>query len=341
MEPRLLLASLAMATGFSAYPFAVSQAAIVPKDGAAMTPTGNVFSINREGGTDKFAYRRFQEFGLEKGYIANFNFGNADAFASLVKSKITVDGIVNAVKGGAIDGHLIFLSPNGIAVGSSGIINAGQFTGIVPAQADFDKLYNSSSPDTEITLAAIQALGNGAFADGKSIVVNGRINTHSGVMLGAGIIDIKDGSRIQSTKNLDFKDLVNIGGGASANLGSLKAVAGTGGDIILTARRSSVAKDTKPVLKADGTYATINKETGELTDPTATPSPTPGETTTVTPTTAPKDTPTNTPTTAPEPTKGSGEGGEGSGGSGEGGSGEGGSGSEGGSGEGGSGGENV
>ena len=95
------------------------------------------------------------------------------------------------------------------------------------------------------------------------------------------------------------------------------------------------------VLKADGTYATINKETGELTDPTATPSPTPGETTTVTPTTAPKDTPTNTPTTAPEPTKSSGEGGEGGGGSGEGGSGEGGSGSEGGSGEGGSGGENV
>ncbi len=98
------------------------------------------------------------------------------------------------------------------------------------------------------------------------------------------------------------------------------------------------------VLKADGTYATINKETGDLTDPTATPTPTPGggETTvTVTPTTAPKDTPTNTPTTAPEPTKSSGEGGEGGGGSGEGGSGEGGSGSEGGSGEGGSGSENV
>lgn len=95
------------------------------------------------------------------------------------------------------------------------------------------------------------------------------------------------------------------------------------------------------VLKADGTYATINKETGELTDPTATPTPTPGGgTTTATPTTAPQptaqDTPTNTPTTPPEPTTD-----PGGGGSGEGGSGEGGSGSEGGSGEGGSGGENV
>ena len=149
----------------------------------------------------------------------------ASTLANLVNNRVTINGIVNAVKGGAIDGHLIFLSPNGIAVGSSGVINAGQFTGIVPTPEAFNKLYNTQTPATDITLAAINQIKDGAYAavktDDEGVVqgtidIRGQINTHSGVMLGAGIINIKDGAKIQSTKNLDFTNLVNIQSGANA-----------------------------------------------------------------------------------------------------------------------------
>ena len=90
----------------------------------------------------------------------------------------------------------MFLSPDGIAVGSSGVINAGQFTGIVPNKVDFDKLYNSTQPNTDITLAAIDTIKAGSYANNKSIDIKGQINTHSGVMLGAGIININDGAKI-------------------------------------------------------------------------------------------------------------------------------------------------
>ena len=244
---RRILASLTMAAGILAYPFSIGEAAIVRKDASsAITPEGNVYNIDPEGSSNGFAYNRFKEFDLPQNQIANLKFGDAAALANLVNSKVTINGIVNAVKGGQIDGHLIFLSPNGIAVGATGVINAGQFTGIVPAQDAFNKLYNSHNPATDITLEAINKIkDDGPYAQGGSIDISGKINTHSGVMLGAGIINIKDGAKIQSTKNLDFKDLVNIQSGTNAGLGELTKVEGSGGDIILGARQTSAVKDTK------------------------------------------------------------------------------------------------
>ena len=268
LEVRKILASLTMAAGILASPFSVGEAAIVRKDGTEISHSNNVYNINPEGknSTGDFAYNRFQQFALDAGQIANLKFDTASTLANLVNNRVTINGIVNAVKGGAIDGHLIFLSPNGIAVGSSGVINAGQFTGIVPTPEAFNKLYNTQTPATDITLAAINQIKDGAYAavktDDEGVVqgtidIRGQINTHSGVMLGAGIINIKDGAKIQSTKNLDFTNLVNIQSGANAGLGTLTKVEGSGGDIILGAKQSSVVKDTKTVQD------TNNQETTE------------------------------------------------------------------------------
>ena len=258
LEMRRVLASLTMAAGILAMPFNVGEAAIARKDGVTgptITNTNNVYNIDPEKVVSKdFAYNRFKEFSLDKGQIANLKFGNASTLANLVNSKVTINGIVNAVKDGKIDGHLLFLSPNGIAVGASGVINAGQFTGIVPTQTAFDKLYNSANPATDITLAAVQNLNT--YASDKTIEISGQINTHSGVMLGAGIINIKDGAKIQSTKSLDFKDLVNIKNGTDAKLGTLTKANGTGGDIILAAKQESTVADTKTVKGKDGKETT-------------------------------------------------------------------------------------
>ena len=263
LELRRILASLTMAAGILAYPFGIGEAAIVDKGGNTISPEGKVYNIDPEKVNGDFAYKRYQQFALEAGHIANLKFGNATTLANLVQNKITIDGIVNAVRNNQIDGHLIFLSPNGIAVGSTGVINAGQFTGIVPREDAFNKLYNETSkPDDVITLAAINKIkDDGAYAAVKTdaesgttgtIDISGKINTHSGVMLGAGIININDGARIQSTKDLNFTNLVNIkneNGDVTTDSGltGLTASAGTDGDIIIAARQVSVVKDTKTV----------------------------------------------------------------------------------------------
>ena len=251
MEPRLLLASLVMAAGVFAYPFDLGEAAIVRENGTVLDASGLVHNIDPEKVvSNDFAYNRFKEFDLNQGHIANLSFGGASTLANLVNKQININGIVNAVKDGKIGGHLVFLSPEGIAVGSSGVINAGQFTGIVPNKVDFDKLYNSTQPVTDITLDAIKTIKAGSYANNKSIYIDGQINTHSGVMLGAGIININDGAKIQSTKDLNFTDLVNTGG-ASSGLTGLTASNGTGGDIIITAKQTSTVNDTNAIRWKD------------------------------------------------------------------------------------------
>ena len=245
MEPRLLLASLVMAAGVFAYPLDLGEAAIVRENGAVLDASGLVHDIDPEKVvSNDFAYNRFKEFDLNQGHIANLKFGDASTLANLVNNQININGIVNAVRNGKIDGNLIFLSPDGIAVGASGVINAGQFTGLVPTRNAFDTLYNTPA---NITLAAVNSLNTGSYANAKSIDIKGQVNTHSGVMLGAGIININDGAKIRSTKDLDFNSLVNISGGVSAGLNGLTASQGAGGDIIITAKETSNVKDTNPI----------------------------------------------------------------------------------------------
>ena len=270
LELRRILASLTMAAGILASPFSVGEAAIVRKDGVsapAIEHKGNVYNIDPEGSNGNFAYNRFKDFNLGQSEIANLKFGNAATLANLVSSKVTINGIVNAVKGGAIDGHLIFLSPNGIAVGAKGIINAGSFTGIVPREADFKTLYDAdiNANADAITLTALQALAydNKGTIDisGKintpgdvklnagTINVGGTISTRNGIMLGAGIININDGAKIESTKEVDFTKVVNTG---SENGLYFATTTGKGGDIVLAAKQSSVVDDTTIVKDQDG-----------------------------------------------------------------------------------------
>ena len=166
-EQRRMLFSLSMATGIFAYPYGISEAEIVDKNGVKVNPTDNVYNIDPQRTNGDFAYNRFSKFELGQGYIANLKFDTA-TLANLVHDKIIINGIVNAVRNGQIDGHLMFLSPNGIAVGASGVINAGQFTGLVPSAVDFEKLYNSANPNTDITQAAIEKLSYAAGVPSRS-----------------------------------------------------------------------------------------------------------------------------------------------------------------------------
>ncbi|MBQ6913731.1 MAG: leukotoxin LktA family filamentous adhesin, partial [Acidaminococcaceae bacterium] len=93
---------------------------------------------------------QFDKFSLASGNIANMHFRTksggltADSLVNLVKSRIDIHGTVNAVKNNRIDGNLYFVSPDGMTVGSTGVINAGRFVALAPTQSYFDNLWSTS-----------------------------------------------------------------------------------------------------------------------------------------------------------------------------------------------------
>ena len=93
---------------------------------------------------------RFDKFVLENGNRADMFFNKqggtvyAANLVNLVNSQVTINGVLNAVKNGKIDGNLYFLSPDGIAIGAQGVINAGSFTGMVVDKDAFSEFYEGT-----------------------------------------------------------------------------------------------------------------------------------------------------------------------------------------------------
>ena len=121
---------------------------------ASTNITADAVTLNfKDGGSlqvnDSVGLNRFKDFQLSSGEIANMHFNKAnekkyaDMLVNLVRNKIDIGGTVNAIRNGTIDGHLIFVSPSGIALTKSGVINAGRFTGMVPTTSRFNTLWDT------------------------------------------------------------------------------------------------------------------------------------------------------------------------------------------------------
>lgn len=110
-------------------------------------------------------FKQFQDFILGKGDVANFIYqwmqktgqikpdgtiqwdtkqGDINTFINLVDGQVNINGIVNALQsvGGGLknDGNLVFISPQGMVVGASGVLNVGSLSVITPNQSGYDTL---------------------------------------------------------------------------------------------------------------------------------------------------------------------------------------------------------
>ena len=225
-----------------------------------------------------FGYNRFQEFKITQGDIANMYFHlkgqpeiKSDNLVNLVKSKIDIQGTVNAIKDNRIGGNLYFISPDGMAIGKTGVINAGRFVGIIPDSSNFTGAVGTSGMWGSTTQMAYQFehyLSNfgkrdsdGKFsvmrtewagqeelkgfklASNGKIEIAGQVNTRSGMLLGAAHIDIKNGALLRGNQKIDFTSLVNakdasgnvITKATLSNVGMTAVADDKSGDIILRA----------------------------------------------------------------------------------------------------------
>lgn len=257
--------SALMAAGLVMSPTAVDASAIT---GYEPTKEG-VYNIYAQKLHGDIAINEFAKFQLDANDIANLYFHkqgetiNAGNLLNFVNTRIDINGTVNAIRNGTIGGNLFFLSPEGMAVGKSGVINTGALyvmapaTTSLPGESNYESLkgvFNTGAA-TEDHLNAIK---NGSplipLNPSGTISVLGKINAADDVKLYAAQIAVGrnltgqaiDGTAAGGVEKAaaietgvtDFSSLVklNTEQQQAADLGNLQATQTGNGDIVLAAK---------------------------------------------------------------------------------------------------------
>lgn len=222
--------------------------------------SGKQYDITNQQVKGGNALNKFDKFGINQHDVANLHMGEANHQINVVKNKINIDGVVNAIKDNKIGGDVYFFSDAGIAVGANGVFNVGRLT-LGTNAAYGEGLYNGGMESHLQKTAAEQAK---AVAGGSDITLQGKVYAQGDVVLGAGSLNVKDGEiEIRTHRNnadtyADKKaaeayrnQLVNVSPSATV------AKALGHGDIALAAvGASSVAKpfETKGAIVIDQAY---------------------------------------------------------------------------------------
>ena len=105
---------------------------VIASEISGINGNNGVYNINPTAMIPKtdIGYRKYKDFVLDKDDVANliFKYGNNDinTFLNLVDNQININGLVNTMRDGNFyNGKAVFVSPKGMVVGSSGVLNVG------------------------------------------------------------------------------------------------------------------------------------------------------------------------------------------------------------------------
>lgn len=256
------IVSAVTAIGFVMQPVAALASTITRENGTAVT-------FNNNGVADIFASQvvnnnvainKFKDFQLDANNIANMYFStskdsnSAGNLVNFVNSRIDINGTVNAIQNEKIGGNLFFFSSDGMAVGKTGVINAGALYVATPTSTKFDEYKKLDTEDKFNTIIKDEGFAKIPINASGTISVLGKVNAVNAVNLRAAKIGVGNnvsgeafdgvaagatvtGASIR-TGDIDFTNLVNIkDANVNASLtGDLKATKdANSGDIVLAA----------------------------------------------------------------------------------------------------------
>lgn len=274
---------------------AMAATLAIPSANAAGTNitgvTGNdgVYNINpafigKDGGA---GFRKYDDFTVGAGDTANLMFdgfqkngkdASITTFVNLVKNQVNVNGVVNTMKqNGFYNGHAVFITPGGMVVGASGVLNVGRLSTVTPTMDKFNEIgdaYEKYNADkTQANAKAFENTGvlnflsnsksGGAWGSNADITVEqgGRILARDGVVLRGQNVNIAGNVVNGLTENQKyqaslFDNLVNTTG--------LKAVTAKSNGSQLVIESTNGMTVTGTVLNNDngGTYITNNGANG-------------------------------------------------------------------------------
>ncbi len=231
---QLIIAAMATVLSVSA-----ASAAVTSTNITGVSGSNGVYNIDPLKANGSVGYRRYDNFDLKSGDIANLiyqfqkngNTRDLDTFVNLVNSKINIDGIVNTLnKNGSFNnGHAVFISPNGMAIGASGVLNVGRLSVVTPTQSTYNNFFDGSNYNyTNINnISQLKKSGN------APIEVNGYIFARNGIDLPGNNINVAgkvvngmaNQSAINSTSAAEalFNSLVNTDGTIKANSSAINS----------------------------------------------------------------------------------------------------------------------
>jgi hypothetical protein len=256
------IVSAVTAIGFVMQPVAALASTITRADkpdvNLATSPVTKIFAENVVGNV---AINKFDKFQLDANHIANMYFrtindsSSADNLVNFVNSRIDINGTVNAIQNEKIGGNLFFFSSDGMAVGKSGVINAGALYVATPTKSAFDEYNGFKSEDQFNKIIKDEGFAQIPINASGTISVLGKVNAVNAVNMRAAKIgvgknvsknaigDVAAGATATGasirTGDIDFTKLVNINNkdaNVNAGLGAkLTATKDGRGDIILAA----------------------------------------------------------------------------------------------------------
>lgn len=148
---------------------------------------GTQYDIKNQQVNNGSALNKFTDFDIGQKDVANLQLGSSvDRQINLVKNRINIDGVVNAIKDNKIGGDVYFFSNAGIMVGKTGVFNVGRLT-LGTNAAYGEALYNGGMEKHLAQSAAEQAK---AVAGGSDITLKGKVYAQGDVVLGAGSVNV-------------------------------------------------------------------------------------------------------------------------------------------------------
>ena len=241
---------------------ALDHAITVDPNWAGTTITSSQNNLHHDISTSHIngsvAANKFTQFQVGEKHLVDMHLPtNTNHLVNFVDNKISVNGTVNALKEKKIGGNLYFVSPQGMIVGKTGVINAGSLTAVITtddAYKKYSELSDKKLPlglgqKEEEALATLQKMQQGEVPLNPAgvITVNGSINTGNRITLAASQIHLESGTKLSNLET-DFKDLVHIKEGQNVVTQSsvsdamvIREADDGSGDILLLARSDSSA----------------------------------------------------------------------------------------------------
>lgn len=252
------IVSAVTAIGFVMQPVAALASTITRTDnGPGVSFNNGVADVFAGKVVGDVAINKFAVFQLDANNIANMYFGeNKDGkvgnLVNFVDSRIDINGTVNAIQNKKIGGNLFFFSSDGMAVGKTGVINAGALYVATPTKTAFDDYKKLDTEDKFNTIIKDEGFAKIPINASGTISVLGKVNAVNAVNLRAAKIgvgknvsennigDVAAGATATDasirTGVVDFKDIVNTNKVKSGLSGTALTAKKTGsGDIVLAA----------------------------------------------------------------------------------------------------------
>ena len=238
-----------------------------------VTGTGNTYNINPAFINGDVGYRKYDNFQPSEGDIANLIYNgtkngkdrNLEHFVNLVKNKVDINGVLNTTRNGNFyNGNAIFITPGGMAIGASGVLNVGSLSVATPTSSKYEQLVGEFDKNYVKNIDQVSKLKQDSNApitvQGKIIARNGVDLRGSNINISGGILNGVNNSQVFTEKaqaDALFNKLVNTNGVFAAD-----STAVNNGSLILI----KTSDKTGAGITITGTVA--NNSTGQVTNNT-------------------------------------------------------------------------